>query len=71
MGQEAVYKLLSKSKKPLTIKEISEKLDASKSTTFRSCHTLLKWNEIKFKMVIRNRDDGSNGKFKERAFFIK
>lgn len=71
MGQQAVYKLLTKSKKPLTINEIAERLHATKSTTFKSCHTLLKWDEIKFKMVMKPRKDGSNGKVKERAFYVK
>ena len=54
MTQENVLKLLEKSKKPLSIREISKKLGIGRSSIESNCHRLRKLNDIKMvKKLIR------------------
>jgi predicted transcriptional regulator len=72
MGQDAIYNLLSRSKKPLTEHQIAKKLDRSASTINHAINRLLKYKEIKFritKIPIEQRKKKA-GNFVVRVFYV-
>ncbi len=54
MSQDTVLKLLEKSKKPLSTKEIAEKLGIERGSVSNNCRRLRNSKDIKFIQVIES-----------------
>lgn len=75
MGQEEVYNILKKSKKPLTSTEISEAIDIGIRSVKHALNVLKKNSEIKFRRLTATEKQKKYGKavnsFTIGVYYIK